>query len=278
MIGCVDHPDTLYHYTNSEGLLGILKERALHVTSLHCLNDSTEFSYAFHVTQRITEELSGEYPGLSGSVKSALETRLRTFPWQSRFVACFSEEGDSLNQWRAYAGQGGVALGFSFATLEAVAKNNDLALGRCIYTADEHKQAVLQALDTTFKRGRGFDPSTGLWSQRFINEFLVRIRETAATIKHESFRQEREWRLVTPESIPSAGSRLTFRSGFPLVALFITIALAKKGEALPISEVRLGPASSDPLAKAIVRDLLASHGCTLDPARVRTSEVPYRRT
>jgi hypothetical protein len=71
----VEKTDTLYHYTNSKGLLGILKERALHATSLHCLNDSTEFSYAFHVTLRITEELNGEHPGLSESVKSALGAR-----------------------------------------------------------------------------------------------------------------------------------------------------------------------------------------------------------
>jgi Protein of unknown function (DUF2971) len=273
----VGKTDTLYHYTNSKGLLGILKERALHATSLHCLNDSTEFSYAFHVTLRITEELSGEHPGLSESVKSALETRLRTYLWQSRFVACFSEDGDSLSQWRAYAGQGGVALGFSFPALEAIAKNSDLALSRCIYTADEHKQAVLRALDATLKKGRGLNPSTGRWNERFINEFLRNVREIAATIKHESFREEREWRLVTPVSLPSAGDHLTFRSGFPLVAPFIRVALAAEEEPLPIAEVTLGPTSSDPLAKAMVLDLLASHGCRLDHARVKPSDVPYRR-
>lgn len=271
------YPDTLYHYTRSEGLLGILKERQFRATSLHCLNDSTEFAYAFHVTRRVTAKLSGTYPGLSDSVNSALETRLRTFRWQSQFVVCFSAEADSLNQWRAYAEQGGVALGFSFAALEGIAKSNGLVLRQCIYTAEEHKRAVLQALDATSKRGRGLDSSTGLWSERFINEFLVRIREVAASIKHESFLQEREWRLVTPVSLPSAGRHLTFRSGFPLVAPYITVALAQEGEALPISEVTLGPASSDVLAEKIVRDLLASHGCKLGPARIRPSEVPYRR-
>ena len=43
-----DVPEKLYHYTNSEGLIGIIKDRALWATNLHFLNDAEEFNFATH--------------------------------------------------------------------------------------------------------------------------------------------------------------------------------------------------------------------------------------
>jgi len=42
-------PKTIYHYTSQEGLLGIIQEGLLRVSSIRHLNDSAELIYAIEI-------------------------------------------------------------------------------------------------------------------------------------------------------------------------------------------------------------------------------------
>src|SRR6266404_158808 len=42
----------LYHYTTQAGLLGIAKDKAIWMTDIRHLNDSTEFEYAMGLVQK----------------------------------------------------------------------------------------------------------------------------------------------------------------------------------------------------------------------------------
>lgn len=269
-------PSHLYHYTRVAGLIGILNDRAMRATSIHCLNDSTEYLYAFQLVSRMLERRKDDYPGLAGAVEDALQTRLKTFPRQSRFVVCFSEEADSLSQWRSYAEQGGVNLAFEFAALQDVAHATGFRLERCLYSEAEQDAGISGVLDRVIAEWRG-PLSKDPWPGRFVNTFLVRLRDdVASSLKHRSFAHEKEWRLVTPLSVPSAGDHLKFLVGGPLVVPYLIVELAKAG-AIPLSGVKLGPVNADPLAKALIMDLLATHGCRTAASHVTASEVPYRR-
>src|ERR1035438_1214814 len=131
-------PELLYHYTTQYGLLGILKHKCIWATHIRYLNDTSEGNI---VSQVIFEEFSSRYNtaplfqmlGMAtakpaGAVESVDEDALgqgtTMASWvtsQNVFVSSFSENGDSLSQWRAYSERsGGYSIGFRPEYLRAV--------------------------------------------------------------------------------------------------------------------------------------------------------------
>ena len=101
-------PGTLYHYTDSNGLLGIIKNRALWATHFQYLNDSSEFIYAHGLMKEVVANAA---EGAPGSSKARLRHRIledrdeledrdknedNLFE-EEQFVMCFSERGDLLS-------------------------------------------------------------------------------------------------------------------------------------------------------------------------------------
>src|ERR1700730_18258372 len=83
---------TIFHYTSQAGLLGIVDRRALWVSDLRYLNDSTEFAYAVEfVREKLSRKLnagSGPLNGYYGGVLGRLDA-LKEIPV---FVGSFSEQ------------------------------------------------------------------------------------------------------------------------------------------------------------------------------------------
>lgn len=115
---CQGAPDELFHYTNTEGLIGILANKGeLWATDARCMNDTNELSLgACLLRQAIKAE--AKHPA------HALLSRLLRHPAYVStrvVVTSFSAERDLLSQWRAYADDGsGFALGFRSAELSKV--------------------------------------------------------------------------------------------------------------------------------------------------------------
>jgi hypothetical protein len=94
-------PPLLYHYTSQEGLLGILRDKSLRMSSIFHLSDAAEFSYAIQIAQdtltvkwaRETGPVLKLYDGLIDAI-SVLESLAQ----QSLYVCSFSGIGDLLSQ------------------------------------------------------------------------------------------------------------------------------------------------------------------------------------
>jgi hypothetical protein len=100
--------DTIYHYTNASGLIGILKTRAIWATSHLHLNDGLEFEIA---AKLFREEL--EHSSLTEKQHQVFWELIKQMQ-EPRFILSFSQHRDRLSQWRAYCtGGDGYALGFS---------------------------------------------------------------------------------------------------------------------------------------------------------------------
>ena len=89
----------LYHYTDQNGLLGIIKSKEIWATHHQCLNDAQEFVHA-------KELFRGEI-AMGAPADPLLAQMLHTlngegFEGVNLFVASLSEDPDSLAQWRAY--------------------------------------------------------------------------------------------------------------------------------------------------------------------------------
>ena len=126
------------------------------------------------------------------------------------YVACFCEEGDLLSQWRGYAGADGYALGFRATHL--VEREYDV-LGPVQYGAP----AVSALVDEIVPGTAQFPVNHPYPSAVAVIENTVLPR--LAGIKHESFAEEREWRLIALRD--PTDDELLFRAGaFGVVPYF----------------------------------------------------------
>src|SRR5262249_48878678 len=144
-------------------------------------------------------------------------------------VFSLTEARDQLSQWRAYSSSGGYMIGFNTPSLGFVAKNQGFLLSRCIYR--ELDQEMLIA-DTVEPFLAGFAATLAdcnptphkihAIADRFVDH-LVRI---APLLKHHSFEEEREWRLIS-QPIPLAHDKMRYRAGRGLVVPYFELSFAE---------------------------------------------------
>ncbi len=162
----------LYHYTDQNGLLGIIQDRSIRATHLRYLNDTSEGRIVFQVlldelNRRVNSDAmmlsfgmepvkrSGKIECEDEEIFSQGVSMLSWVTSQDVFVTSFSEKGNLLSQWRAYAGaSGGYSIGFSRSYLRAAGAhflldrpgrfyNDPDALTSCRYY-DENEETCLR--------------------------------------------------------------------------------------------------------------------------------------
>lgn len=125
----------LYHYTQQKGFMGIIEGSEIWATHTQYLNDWREYS---HAVDMVRDQISairafGKNPDLY-SILDAMEYSLDGIESMNVCVCSFSEERDSLSQWRAYGGQAsGFSIGFEGAFLAEAAAQKGWYLAPCIY-------------------------------------------------------------------------------------------------------------------------------------------------
>ena len=222
-------PEHLYHYTSIDGLQGIITKRALWASQIHFLNDTQEFDYAVQILKKILYEFQQEYPTTPiaqkslGPSPSLFEPRdlLAVFYWNleqefvyrlfERYPICIfslSEKRDLPSQWRGYCPPGGgYSIGFSSKLLAKCLEPRNLYLGPCIYDLKEQEAIIKQALT---KRGQSvledveripekIQTSAEIQEVLANNayEFIMEFSQIASILKHPSFYEECEWRIVS---------------------------------------------------------------------------------
>src|SRR5258708_558906 len=109
-------PEELWHYTNAEGLIGILETGHIWATQVACVNDTLEQRYFGNLVHDVVKAKRAQNtdPALGVFLRVVDEAlALRDFSSAGHFVACFSEVEDDLGQWRGYGGgECGYAIGF----------------------------------------------------------------------------------------------------------------------------------------------------------------------
>jgi hypothetical protein len=199
-------------------------------------------------------------------LKQALESIAHVYI----YVCCFSQEGDLLSQWRAYCRDGGgVSLGFDPIELRGIAAAQGFTLVKCIY--DERQAiALINGLiqDAVVARRAGI-PLDKI-SETFIGLFL----QIAPAIKHGSFWEEREWRLVSsPKRMDDPRGR--YREGDTLITPFFDLGLVPAGGRMRLVEAYIGPTRhADTIATTAIGNFLRSQ--QVDCRVVRPTRTPFR--
>ena len=103
----------VYHYCTLETFMEIIKNHNIRFAAIDQSNDSDELLFAI----KIYEKIAGEKTSMDYFMKENIKNN-------KHFCLCLSRAKDSLNMWRGYAPNGGIALGFNEARLIDYFKTN----------------------------------------------------------------------------------------------------------------------------------------------------------
>jgi hypothetical protein len=272
---------TLYHYTGIGGLLGIVDRRAIWASHVYYLNDSKEILQACDVLQNLLTKRVDAVDAGEREFLRQFSDWLGTFrgdPFHI-FVFSLSEERSLLSQWRSYTPHGkGVSLGFPPAILNYVLSNPGFRIAKCLYEGHEHDEllgSLLEKILTTFRqRISELDTTRAHPSQRyhpFLETFRGDILQVLAIVKHSAFREEREWRILSPYYPNYTVTEVRFREGASMLLPHTELALPKDG--MLFEEVLLGPSQDGNLSFSALSTYLSNRRvCN----RTVNSQIPLR--
>ena len=259
----LEPPPILYHYTTQDGLLGIIESSSIWGSKIQYLNDYQEFQLGLDSAAQVLKKF------VSSAVITALLAHLEGIRQTNICVSSFSEAGDLLSQWRGYCAQGaGFSIGFDAQKLRELGRAQGFSLVRCEYDPDVSRKRIETYIKEEIKKNPDDDPNrTRSW------HIAKRVATYSAGIKHISFAEEREWRLVS-DMIHSPDPNFRFRRGQSVIVPYFKLKLAEASDKLPIRSVIVGPTPHTGLAIDSVSMLLTSK--KVRGWAVTHSVIPYR--
>lgn len=271
-----DPPGELFHYTDFDGLQGILKSRSLWLSKVSTLNDTSEVKLAIDQFKAHAAEVAGTLDPEAARFLEQAAGQLDAIRRTNICVAAFSEDADQLNQWRSYANDGrGIALGFDSRALRRTAGGHDVRLLRCVYEPQSQHEIIDELVRLLLEAFRAVRHGAEAERKRLLEEFDQVFLLTAPVIKDHHFAQEKEWRLVSMPRSPDDPLLTAILAGNH-ASVKLVLPLAPEGEPRSdvISSVTVGP-TLDPDNVADAIDVLARHK-GFHIGKVRLSRVPYR--
>ncbi|PTR10514.1 Protein of unknown function (DUF2971) [Nitrosospira sp. Nsp5] len=285
-------PRALHHYTTQNGLIGIIRDRVVWATNICYMNDAREFNYAMELLREAMASFEcGDTEQFAFVLPFVRPQAWDVYP--NVFVFSMSEHKDRLGLWRAYAGGvAGYSIGFSTSELREAARKAGFHLVRCTYNREEQQQLIAKFVEDI--RSWVNSLSAGEFSMRqhtLIQNFWDNFALLAAQLKHPSFSEEAEWRLISDGmyvSRPIDGKELSeskawvteprairIRTGQSTLTPFVDISLSNNEELLPIYSLLVGPSIDPTRGIHAVQMLLLS--CKQHSTKgVGASTIPYR--
>lgn len=265
--------EKLYHYTDANGLLGILKKNQIWLTNIQFLNDSNEFEEGEeYITQAIEEEIkfieANPYPPPEGSpfeeisqkaiidyllhIKSNLQRgHPQSDPRSFLFVFSLSKEKDLLSQWRGYCPNGGYSIGFETLKLKEILQKYEakISLNGCFYE-DQSKKAhsISKVKSLTNNYVSKMTYLTEEQVKDFTNELYYHpVNELlfmCGIFKHQSFYEEKEYRIIANGY---KDEWINYRVSENIIVPYIEVEM----DTSIISEIVIGPTNNPRTKKSL---------------------------
>lgn len=300
--------DLLYHYTNADGLKGIVENNELWATSAYFLNDSAEIYYGCDLLKYVIDDWVTKNPRPENSLSLGFVRQLRTWFGEHLiekhvvppvYVACFCEDDNLLSQWRTYGQTGGYSVGFRVPIADYLGlgfrpepNTYTTKWAKIEYERDEqiHRCAailnsVLAILDDPNTAQAiiaiGEHPFAGYSKiSRVVSDILL---EEIVSFKNEAFKAEQEWRVIvrarelTKQGTDDGGITpvpVHFRALRGMLAPYVRLVPTDPTNKLPIACVRTGPTLDKIAAGMGVYMMLEKNG--YPHLRVQGSEISVR--
>ncbi|GAA6168842.1 DUF2971 domain-containing protein [Sessilibacter corallicola] len=276
--------ETFYHYTTLGGLMGIVESKMLRASDIRYMNDSTELKHSIallkeEINRRI--ESGNENPQLLNQFSLWLSHRVVNGPML--FGASFRTNGNLLSQWRGYSTHGkGISLGFNPRYIAMCASFHGFKIGKCIYDPQTQRQLVGQVVDAVESLAKSSCGGSRTESKDYQSEVFEKVEGDLLTIsailKHPSFQEEQEWRIVSPVIPSSDGYPIQFREGLSMLVPFYAFDFTRgdSRQALELQHVYIGPTSNSELSMKSLSRYLDVHGSTPKDG-ITYCQIPYRQ-
>jgi hypothetical protein len=263
----------LSHYTDLNGLLGILNLKSLWASNAFFLNDSSEVEYGLNLSHdlfndfyksikniRVKKDLESFYDNYSGFVPSS-----------NLFLVSFCEDGDLLSLWRGYTSNcEGVSLSFNLPVLRTLPQVN---LYKVIYNKNEQLiiiDELLKLLKDLMEhyekiKSYGFLHYLGLWIKTFTSTLL--------TFKDNSFSEEKEWRLIHNHDSVEKTKIIEYRIKNNYILPYIKIENLNLTNL--ISGIVIGPSSNNSILSKSIEYFLSKK--KYEHIQITHSKIPFRK-
>jgi hypothetical protein len=284
--------DEIFHYTDMDGLHGILKSRGFWLSEAKFLNDSEEIYHGLNLTKMLIGKLleKARYKSFF-SVLEATLVELKNNNFKNKYIASFSLEADNLEQWRAYAKNGaGVCIGFSTkgsGKYPHFSYSNLWKTHRVIYN-DKQKLWILHLIIFTyyfeFKKDPQRESSNGLLEEEYAHFLAHSLTTVFINFKNKAFEAEREVRLVYDMGDPlNRFNEKHYRNVNNILVPYICTNDTKlkdrdgtklEVDLLPLSKIIVGPVSNQKIIVESIQNFIEDIGYS--DIIVELSKVPYR--
>lgn len=181
----------------------MLNSRSLWFSHIKYMNDADEWFYALRLFEQVLEEYKGAFRGPYEIVKGMASLH-------DHFTFSFSEEKDLLSQWRGYCPHGGYSYCLDDSLLDQFVQEHELVFEPCIYEEEAQREFIKtriigmrpeyiaeQQQNEAERVAKGeyihysIDRTIYEVSQNLVPKFYL-----LCLLKHPSFKEEREWRMV----------------------------------------------------------------------------------
>lgn len=289
----------VWHHTDANALISIVKRKWLWVSSFRSMNDSSEAIHGEEVLREGFAEFSQSnelHPVLAQALQLVEYWGIRGQLRGQAFLLSATGVFDSLNQWQHYSHQQGYALGFEIGYGLKTAPDQASLGGdadptggpawlEVMYDRDEQRQLVIDILGDANEQAQKVDTTSaedenGLsLMQRLANyngSLLFPLIQCVASFKHSAFAPEREFRWVASGSTGGVDFRSSARGIVPYITRYFDVGSSKVG-ATRLAAVMCGPGSQRDQDEDIlnVTQLLEAYGMAAE-VQVLRSGVPYR--
>ena len=265
-------PESLYHYTSQSGLLGILNSKSIWASKIQYLNDATEFEYTISIARGKIRQRLLTATGDGKQCLEKLRSQADNVSGINIFVACFSTLPDLLSQWRAYCPIGqGFSIGFPTERFSSLMSEQQFMLVPCVYDLELYHEVVDDLIEATTEKWRHTALDASGYSPVEL-QFVAELIAIAPILKHPSFVEEKEWRLVSTPKL-SSDANVRFREGKSMLLPYFDFQLAHPETKLEVGEIYVA-VSHPELSRNSVMHLLDSTRTAW--GGVLLSEVPFR--
>jgi hypothetical protein len=265
--------DRLYHYTSVDGLKGILDNESVWTTQIQYMNDSKEFSHAVDIAFQIIKRKKYKAEECLVKYYEAMEHTLKSSNGARTFIFSMTENPDQLSQWRGYFGLGGYSIGFNKSSIVKLATPQGYRLEKCLYEDAEKAKIIEKVIDNSVALFKSQDAVADYAKVVHESKFYGHFLQLGSIMKHSSFAEENEWRLIGgPFSWKNSSSCWRTKDGLLLPYYEFNLNRDEDGF-LPISEVYIGPCKEKKLSADSLRVYMQVTG---NMFRMRYSKTPYR--
>lgn len=276
----------LYHYCGVDGFFNIIKNATIWLSDVSKSNDYQECILCRDRIDKCIEKVMEEDDQYLEAWKWGVAHRLGLNRELYTYCACFSESCDQLSQWRGYANNGrGISIGFDKNLLFELADADPhrVAFAPVIYKKEEQERYIEEIVEDNLKKleykGIG----------HVAAELNTNYRLKFPFVKHSSFWEEKEWRIVV-SSRPGVQrlkmsenyefSAVNYRSTNEKLISYIEMNFKKIKKEL-IKEIWIGPKSEVEIDDIV--SFLDTCGYyegvpynSFEPILIRKSESSYR--